>query len=71
MSNDPSQIVSVKLDKRNFDYLSIEIQDDEFSFRLRAIENALIVMRTNYLFFLLETRIDFLLSFSNSMRMHI
>jgi hypothetical protein len=57
MSNDPSQIVSVKLDKRNFDYLSIEIQDDEFSFRLRAIENALIVMRTNYLFFLLETHI--------------
>jgi hypothetical protein len=48
MSNNPSQIVSVKLDKWKFDYLSIEIQDDEFSFRLRAIENALVVMSTNY-----------------------
>jgi hypothetical protein len=48
MSNNPSGIVSVKLDKRNFDYLSMEIQDDEFSFHLRAIENTLIIMNTNY-----------------------
>jgi hypothetical protein len=48
MFNNPSQIVTVKLDKRNFDYLSMEIQDDEFSFYLKALENTLVVMSTNY-----------------------